>query len=79
MFSTTEAEAKRIEDRLLTPESIMEELMKTATIIMPRGRVALRAAKQSIDQGTNKDLRTGIAIEINNFALAQRVRMPKKI
>lgn len=70
MISAAEAEAKGIVNRVLAPGVLMEEVMKTAGVIAAKGRVALRAAKQSIDLGANTDLRTGISIEINNFALA---------
>jgi enoyl-CoA hydratase len=69
-ISATEAEAKGFVNRVLAPEELMEEVVKTAAAVAAKGRVALRAAKQSIDQGANTDLRTGIGIEINNFALA---------
>jgi enoyl-CoA hydratase len=70
MISAAEAEARGIVNRVLAPEVLMEEVMKTAAVIAAKGRVALRAAKQSIDLGANTDLRTGLSIEINNFALA---------
>ena len=69
-ISAAEAEVLGIANRVLAPEALMEEVMKTAAVIAEKSRVALRAAKQSIDQGANTDLRTGIGIEINNFALA---------
>lgn len=70
MITAAEAEAKGIVNRVVAPEALMEEVMKTAALIAAKGKVALRAAKQSIDLGANTDLRTGIGIEINNFALA---------
>lgn len=37
---------------------------------MRRGKVGLRAAKQAVNDGMNVDLKTGMAIEVNQFALA---------
>lgn len=51
------------------PRKPLNEVNKTAAAIASKGRVALRAAKQSVDYGANTDLRTGIGIEINNFAM----------
>ena len=68
-ISAAEAEARGIVNQVFAPEALMEEVMKTAATIAAKGRVALRAAKQSIDQGANTDLRTGTGIEINNFSL----------
>jgi enoyl-CoA hydratase len=47
----------------------MGEVMKTARVIASKGRVALRSAKQAINDGANTDLTTGCSIEINAFAL----------
>ena len=69
-ISAAEAKIEGIVNQVFAPEALIEEVMKTAAVIAAKSRVALRAAKQSIDQGANTDLRTGIGIEINNFALS---------
>ena len=51
-------------------DSLMEAVMKTANLIASRGRVALRAAKEVIQNGTATDLETGCKIENDAFALA---------
>jgi len=51
------------------PDQLLEEVMKTAQTIASKGQVALRAAKQAVNDGVNTDLATGCAIEINAFAL----------
>jgi enoyl-CoA hydratase len=70
MISAAEGEKMGFVNRVVAPEALMEEVLKTANTIAGKGRVALRAAKQSIDGGANTDLRTGISIEISNFAMA---------
>lgn len=70
MIGATEAEKIGIANRVIPPEALLEEVRKTAAAIAAKGSVALRAAKQSVDLGANADLRTGIGIEINNFAIA---------
>jgi enoyl-CoA hydratase len=43
--------------------------MKTAGIIVSKGKVSLREAKQAVNKGMNVDLATGCGIEIDAFAL----------
>lgn len=50
-------------------DSLMEEVLKTAKFIASKGRVALRAAKEVIQNGTATDLETGCRIENDAFAL----------
>jgi len=50
-------------------ENLMEEVLKTATLIASRGRVALRSAKEVIQNGLNADLETGCRIENDVFGL----------
>jgi enoyl-CoA hydratase len=56
-------------NKVCPPEQLLEEVMKTAQTIAAKGRVALRAAKQAVNDGVNADLATGCNIEINAFAL----------
>ena len=70
MIGAAEAEKMGFVNRVLAPEALMTQVLETAGEIAGKGRVALRAAKQSVDGGANADLRTGISIEISNFAMA---------
>ena len=65
------AEAKEIGmvNKVLPPASLMEETLKTARVIAAKGKVSLRAAKQSVNRGLNTDLATGLDIECDAFAL----------
>jgi enoyl-CoA hydratase len=56
-------------NKVVPAAALMTEVLKTAREIAGRGRVALRAAKQAINQGLNVDLTTGCHIEIDAFAL----------
>jgi enoyl-CoA hydratase len=59
-----------IANRVCSPETLMEEVLKTATLIATRGKVALRAAKEVIQNGTAADLETGCRIENDGFGIA---------
>ncbi|MDD9303960.1 MAG: enoyl-CoA hydratase/isomerase family protein [Desulfobacter sp.] len=50
-------------------EELMEKTLKTAGLIASKGRVALRAAKQVIHNGTAADLETGCIIENDAFGM----------
>jgi len=69
MISAAEAEKIGLANRVLPPQQLMEEVMKTAREIASKGRASLRAAKQAINHGLNTDLTTGIHIEIDAFGL----------
>ena len=57
-------------NKVVSPEDLLEEVMKVAKEIAAKGKVSLRAAKQAINYGINADLATGLKIEIDAFALS---------
>jgi enoyl-CoA hydratase len=59
-----------IANKVCAAESLMEEVLKTATLIAAKGKVALRAAKEVIQNGTAADLETGCRIENDGFGIA---------
>jgi len=65
------AEAKEIGivNKVFSADALWEETMKIARLIATKGRVSLRAAKNSIDRGYDVDLHLGNAIEADAFAL----------
>lgn len=69
MISADEAKALGLVNQVVKPESLMDEVMKTASLITKKGRVSLREAKQAINNGFDVDLKTGCELEINSFAL----------
>jgi enoyl-CoA hydratase len=56
-------------NKVLAPESLLDEVKKTAKIIESKGKVSLRATKEVINIGMNADLDTGLALEAGAFAL----------
>jgi enoyl-CoA hydratase len=58
-----------IVNKVCEHETLMEEVLKTANLIASRGRVALRSAKEVIQNGLNTDLETGCRIENDVFGL----------
>lgn len=69
MISADEALRIGMVNRVFAPESLIDEVIKTAKIIAQKGKTSLRAAKQAINNGLNADLFTGCSIEVDSFAL----------
>jgi len=69
MLGAEEAERKGIINKVVPPDKLMEEVNRVAATMASKGKVALNAAKQSINAGMDVDLGTACGIEINAFAL----------
>lgn len=69
MISATEAKELGIVNKVCEADSLMMATHKIAEQIAAKGKVALRAAKQAINDGVNADLKTGLAIEVNQFSM----------
>jgi enoyl-CoA hydratase len=69
IISAAEAGKIGLVNTVLPADQLMGAVMQTAQEIASKGKVALRAAKQAINNGMNADLATGIHIEIEAFAL----------
>ncbi len=69
MLSAREGFEAGFVNKVVAPDQLMDETLKTARDIASKGRVSVNAAKQAINQGLNVDLATGCDIEINAFAL----------
>lgn len=69
MVSAKEAFQMGFVNKVITPDQLMDETLKTAGAIATKGRVSLNAAKQTINQGMDVDLATGCKMEIDSFAL----------
>jgi len=69
MISAPEAKEIGIVNKICSGEQLMAEVKKTAAIIASRGKVSLRAAKQTINSGLDVDLTSGCGIEADAFAL----------
>lgn len=69
MISAQDAYNMGLVNKVVLPDQLMETVLKTAKAIAAMGRTALRAAKQTVNNGMNVDLTTGLAIEADAFAL----------
>lgn len=69
MITSGEAHKIGLVNRVCSVEDLMKEVIKTASIIASKGKVALRGAKQVIKNGMNVDITTGCAMEIDAFSL----------
>ncbi len=78
MITASEALGFGMVNRVVAPESLMDETVKTAKIMASKGKVSLRAAKQAINGGINTDLVTGCRIEVDSFALCMSSRDAKE-
>ena len=58
-----------IVNKVCEHDKLMEEVLKIATLISSKGKVALRSAKEVIQSGLNTDLETGCRIENDVFGL----------
>ena len=69
MINAAEALRLGIANKVCAPDQLMEEVAAVADVIGMKGRVALRAAKQALNNGLNVDLASGLAMENDAFAL----------
>ncbi|MBF0389881.1 MAG: enoyl-CoA hydratase/isomerase family protein [Desulfamplus sp.] len=68
-FGAEEAKSYGIVNKIFPPESLMEEVLKTANAIAAKGAVSLRAAKEAVNYGRDIDLEIGCRFEANAFGL----------
>lgn len=69
MIPAIEAHTIGMVNKVCSPEQLMDEVIRTAKTMASKGKVALRAAKQAINNGMSVDLATGCSIETDAFAL----------
>lgn len=69
MISAAEAREMGMVNQVCAAESLMDEVLRTAKMIVSKGKVSLRAAKQAVNSGMDTDLLTGCGIECDAFAL----------
>lgn len=69
MLSAQEAKEIGLVNKVCAPETLIDDVMKTAGAIAAKGRTSLRAAKQAVNAALDVDLNTGCNIEIDAFAL----------
>ncbi len=69
MLSAAEAKEVGLVNKICSTNDLLKDVVKTAGVIVSKGKVSLRAAKQVINNGLNVDLQTGCNIEIDAFAV----------
>ncbi len=69
MISAMEAKEMGLVNQIFSPETLLEEALKTAAAMADKGMVSLREAKQVINAGINIDLADACRMEINAFSL----------
>ncbi|MDH7508425.1 MAG: short-chain-enoyl-CoA hydratase [Methanomassiliicoccales archaeon] len=69
MIDAQEALRIGLVNRVVPPEKLMEEARNLAKTIASRGQIAVRMAKQLINEGIDVDLETGLALEAKGFAI----------
>lgn len=69
MIAAAEALQLGLANKVVAPDQLMDETIKTARVIASKGKVSLREAKQAVDKGMDVDLASGCSIEIDAFAL----------
>lgn len=69
MISAPEAAQLGLANKVVAPEDLMDEVLKTAAVIASKGKVSLREAKQAVNKGMDVDLASGCGIEIDAFCL----------
>ena len=69
MIGAEEARRLGLVNQVVAPDTLMDEVIKTAGVIATKGKVSLRAAKQAINRGMDVDLASGCGIEIDSFSV----------
>jgi len=69
IISAREAKEIGLVNRVLPPDKLWEETMKTAGFMAGKGKVSMRAMKRCIDRGFDVDLHSGCFMESDAFAL----------
>jgi len=69
MISAAEALAMGLVNKVCVQDQLMDEVLNVAKIIVSKGKISLRAAKQAINTGMDVDLKTGCRFEIDAFAI----------
>jgi len=69
MISAAEAQVMGLVNKVCVQDQLMDEVLNIAKIIVSKGKISLRAAKQAINTGMDVDLKTGCRVEIDAFAI----------
>ncbi len=70
MISAAQAKAIGLVNKVVAPEALWEETLKTAKVLASKGRVSMQAVKRTIERGYDVDLHSGCHMEADAFALS---------
>lgn len=69
IIGAQEAKEMGLVNKVFPHDQLWEETMKTAKILVSKGKVSMRAVKHSINRGYHLDLATGCYLEADAFAV----------
>jgi len=69
MISAQEAKDIGLVNKVFPKETLWEETIKVAKIVASKGKVSMRAVKETINRGYDQDLRTGCHMEADAFGI----------
>jgi len=69
MISAQEAKDIGLVNKVFPKETLWEETIKVAKILASKGKVSMRAVKETINRGYDQDLRTGCHMEADAFGI----------
>lgn len=69
MMRAQEAKEIGLVNKVFPKEELWEETIKVAKLLAAKGKVSIRAVKETIDRGYDQDLRTGCHMESEAFGM----------
>jgi enoyl-CoA hydratase len=69
MISAQEAKEIGLVNKVCPKEALWEETLTVAKLLATKGKVSMRAVKETIDRGYDQDLRTGCHMESEAFGM----------
>jgi enoyl-CoA hydratase len=69
MMSAQEARDMGLVNKVFPKEALWQETMKVARLLATKGKVSMRAVKETIERGCDHDLRTGCHMESEAFGI----------
>ena len=78
MISAQEAKDIGLVNKVFPNETLWEETMKVAKLLTTKGKVSIRAAKETIERGYDQDLITGCHMESEAFGMCMASKDAKE-
>ena len=69
MIGAQEAKDLGLVNKVFPQETLWDETLRVAKLLAAKGRVSIRAVKDTIDRGYDQDLRIGCYIESDAFGI----------